>query len=203
MFFKGIQHSLGETVTDLDDWQDRPTFIVCRSNAMFYQQMVHQSHSFYLRYYLDKGINVFTWNYRGYGRSKGRPTPQNFRNDVKLIYDFLVNHIKVRGKIGVYGRSLGGIPTSYISPYADMVIIDRSFCNFTEMAKWKYHSKFADFLMKIGSCGWQTQNDFEFIKPFQGSANFPLRAEPNLLKGFGVIHSAGNSPNLRQFDLEN
>lgn len=116
--------------------------------------MVHQSHSFYLRYYLDKGINVLTWNYRGYGRSKGRPNPENFKKDVKMIYDYLVNNIKVRGKIGVYGRSLGGIPTSYISPFADMVIIDRSFSNFTEMAKWKYHSAFADFLLKFGSCGW-------------------------------------------------
>jgi alpha/beta superfamily hydrolase len=49
----------------------QPTFIVCSSNAMFYQQMVLASHSFYLKFFLDRGINVFTWNYRGYGRSKG------------------------------------------------------------------------------------------------------------------------------------
>ena len=27
--------------------------------------------------FLEKGINVFTWNYRAYGRSKGKPTPEN------------------------------------------------------------------------------------------------------------------------------
>ena len=68
--------------------------------------------------------------------------------------EYLVNTIKVTGKIGVYGRSLGGIPTCYISPYADMVIVDRSFSNLRAMALSRYNSGFADFLFKIGSCGW-------------------------------------------------
>ena len=36
MFFKGIHKSAGDTITEVDEWQDRPTFIVCNSNAMFY-----------------------------------------------------------------------------------------------------------------------------------------------------------------------
>lgn len=74
MFFKSA--SVQEQTES--DWQARPTFIVCNSNAMFYQQMVHESHSFYLKFFLDRGINVFIWNYRNYGRSKGTPDPASF-----------------------------------------------------------------------------------------------------------------------------
>lgn len=51
--------------------------------------MVHQSHSFYLKYFLDKGINVIAWNYRGYGQSTGTPSPANLHEDVCAIYDYL------------------------------------------------------------------------------------------------------------------
>jgi alpha/beta superfamily hydrolase len=116
--------------------------------------MVHQSHSFYLRFFVEKGINVFIWNYRSYGRSKGTPDPASFKNDIKDVYSYLVTQIKVTGKIGVYGRSLGGIPSCYISPNVDMVIIDRSFSNLQDMTRAKYNSAFAEFLFKMGSFGW-------------------------------------------------
>ena len=63
--------------------------------------------------------------------------------------------MKLRGKIGIYGRSLGGIPSSFLSDRVDMAIIDRSFCNLSAMARWKYYGTFADMLFKLGSCGWQ------------------------------------------------
>jgi hypothetical protein len=37
--------------------------------------MVHDSHCYYLKYFLGKGFNVFAWNYRGYGKSNGKPSP--------------------------------------------------------------------------------------------------------------------------------
>jgi len=130
--------------------------------------MVHLSHSFYLKFFVDKGINVFIWNYRNYGRSKGTPDPSCFRKDIMCVFNYLKNQIKVTGKIGVYGRSLGGIPTCYLSPYADMVIVDRSFSNLQEMAVSRFNSRFADILFKLGSCGWQSQNDFDFLRPAFG-----------------------------------
>ena len=78
--------------------------------------MVHLSHTYYLKFFLDKGISVFTWNYRGYGRSRGKPTPDTLKQDIQAIYNFVKNELGVEGKIGVYGRSLGGIPACYISP---------------------------------------------------------------------------------------
>ena len=40
----------------------------------------------------------------------------------------------LRGKLGVYGRSLGGIPTTHLADEADMIIADRTFCNFETLA---------------------------------------------------------------------
>lgn len=102
--------------------------------------MVHLSHTYYINMFLNKGINVFTWNYRAYGRSKGNPSPDNLKSDVAEVLKYLRETMKMKGKIGIYGRSLGGIPSSFLSNNVQMAIIDRSFCNLAAMARWKYHS---------------------------------------------------------------
>ncbi len=40
----------------------------------------------------------------------------------------------IKGKIGVYGRSLGGIVTTHLTGKVDMIIADRTFCDFTTLA---------------------------------------------------------------------
>ena len=47
--------------------------------------MVLDSHKGDLTLFLDKGINVIAWNYRGYGRSTGSPTPNNLKLDVEAV----------------------------------------------------------------------------------------------------------------------
>ncbi len=41
--------------------------------------------------------------------------PSNIKKDAEKILDFVVNRLKVRGKIGVYGRSLGGIASTHLA----------------------------------------------------------------------------------------
>ena len=77
--------------------------------------MVHSSHSFFLNYFQKLEFNVFVWNYRGYGLSTGTPTPSNLKSDIDLILKYLKTDLNISGKIGVYGRSLGGIPSSQVS----------------------------------------------------------------------------------------
>ena len=74
------------------------------------------------------------WNYRGYGLSDGTPDPYNIRNDADKIYKYLREEMKLKGKIGVYGRSLGGIPTTHLADRADMIFADRTFANFEVLA---------------------------------------------------------------------
>lgn len=130
-----------------------PTFILCNPNAMIYQNMVHYPHAFYLQFFLMRNINVLCWNYRGYGRSKGGPccdrltTPQNMREDGETIISFCRNELGLKGKIGVYGRSLGGIPTTHMAHYVDMVIVDRSFSSLYSVVYYKFRGYMAVILV--------------------------------------------------------
>ena len=96
------------------DYLTYDTIIMCNPNAMAYQHMINYPHAYYLKYFLNKQINCMVWNYPGYGRSDGTPDPTKFGQHVEMILDFLKNKIGVKGKIAVYGRSLGNIPTTHI-----------------------------------------------------------------------------------------
>ena len=55
------------------------------------------------------GLDVFIVDYRGYGRSSGRPSEQGFYRDAQAVYNFLVSVRKVfPDDIILYGESLGG-----------------------------------------------------------------------------------------------
>ena len=49
-----------------------PTMILCGPNAMYAEQV--QYNSDLLDFYIDNGINVMVYNYRGYGLSQGVPS---------------------------------------------------------------------------------------------------------------------------------
>ena len=52
-----------------------------------------------------------------------------------------------------------------------MVIIDRSFSSLSQMAIHLFNGTIAEKLLKFGSCGWQTQNDFYAAKESFGFKN--------------------------------
>lgn len=57
----------------------------------------------------DQGLNVLTYDYRGYGTSDGEPSESNSYSDIEAAYDYLVNDKGIAPeKIILHGRSLGG-----------------------------------------------------------------------------------------------
>ena len=105
-----------------------PTMIICNPNAGFYEYMYYSSE--WLEYYISNGINVVLWNYRGYGRSTGSPSPNNLKKDAEILY----THLKsARGcaKIGVHGQSLGGMVACHLARKfnVEFVFADRTFCS--------------------------------------------------------------------------
>ena len=121
MFFPATGEKLDKNNPKAEyDFKKLPTFILCNPNAMFYQHMINYPHAFYLRYFIQKNINVMCWNYRGYARSKsgccgGTPSPKNIRDDAEAVLKYCRNDLGLQGKMGVYGRSLGGIATTHLS----------------------------------------------------------------------------------------
>ena len=91
---------------------DRSIMIMCGPNGSFYELFAYSNR--WIDYYVDYGINVFLWNYRGYGDRKGFVDFLNMQTDVECIAEFLKNKYK-NCKIGVHGISIGGIPASYLA----------------------------------------------------------------------------------------
>lgn len=77
--------------------------------------MVNSPNSFWLNFFIKKRINVLGWNYRGYGETPGVCTPYNVKSDGESVLYFLINELHISGKIGMYGRSLGGIVATHLS----------------------------------------------------------------------------------------
>ncbi len=69
-------------------------------------------------FYLNRGINFFAADYRGYGVSNGKPTVSNLTGDSRKIYKGLRKIINEEGynpDLFVMGRSLGSIPAVEIA----------------------------------------------------------------------------------------
>lgn len=56
-------------------------------------------------------LNLFIFDYRGFGKSTGRPSKHNLRRDGEIAYHHLTKDRKIKPKkIIIWGESLGGIP---------------------------------------------------------------------------------------------
>lgn len=112
------------------------------------------------------------WNYRDYGKSSGKffstINPYNCKLDAEKVLDFVLNRLKIKGKIGVYGRSLGGIASTHLSnKYPNIIkamIADRTFCELDQLAERRVAGRCTKFLFKFISFNWRALNDRNFIE---------------------------------------
>ncbi|MEO8217436.1 MAG: alpha/beta hydrolase [Acidobacteriota bacterium] len=68
-----------------------------------------------------RGAETLLFDYRGYGRSHGRPTERGLHLDSLAAYDYARDRLGGSGRIFLYGESLGG-------PYAARVATERKCC---------------------------------------------------------------------------
>lgn len=145
---------------------------MCNPNALYYEQMVTSPNAYWLNFFLKRDINVFCWNYRGYGDSTRRfgetVSPYKCKRDAEYVMAFLVNKLKVKGKIGVYGRSIGGLTACHLAnKYNNMVkllVVDRSFYELSTVPLAKVKGRQTARLWDIISWGWRTRNHSNFVK---------------------------------------
>ncbi len=79
------------------------TLLFCHGNAGNISHRLDK-----LRLFHDLGLNVLLFDYRGYGKSEGKPTEQGTYQDAEAAYRYLVETQKIpQGKIIFYGESLG------------------------------------------------------------------------------------------------
>ncbi|MDD5008316.1 MAG: alpha/beta hydrolase [Syntrophorhabdaceae bacterium] len=94
-----------------------------------------------IRIFNDLSLSVLIFDYRGYGRSEGRPSEAGTYLDAEAAWDYLVNVKKIPpGRIIVYGRSLGGAVAAEIalrrSPAA--LIVESGFTSVPDLGQKIY-----------------------------------------------------------------
>jgi hypothetical protein len=91
-----------------------------------------------LKIFHDLGLNVLLYDYRGYGKSEGRPSENGLYADAQSAYDFAVNDKKIPAdQIISYGESLGGSVAAHLAANNKVkaVILDSTFTNLEDMAR--------------------------------------------------------------------
>ena len=86
----------------------------------------------------DLNLDILIYDYRGYGRSTGRPSESGLYTDAQAMYDYLMNEKKIPSqKIIAYGESLGSAVTIDLAGKRDIgaIIIESGFTSIYDMAK--------------------------------------------------------------------
>ncbi|CAG9325472.1 unnamed protein product [Blepharisma stoltei] len=64
-------------------------------------------------------VNVFIYEYSGYGQSTGKPSEKNIYADIKAAYDYLINVRGISWKyIVLYGQSIGTVPSCELASWS-------------------------------------------------------------------------------------
>jgi len=108
LFYKDIQF-LTPDGQRLHGWffplsEKSPVLIFCHGNAGNISHRIEN-----VKFLVSKGISVFLFSYRGYGKSSGRPSEKGIYIDGLAACDYLTKIEKISSdRIAVFGRSLGG-----------------------------------------------------------------------------------------------
>ena len=100
----------------------------------------------FLLYHLN--LNIFIFDYRGYGKSEGDPDEEGVRLDSQAAYDWLIQMRNISPEsLILFGRSLGGVFAAYTASKNEVagLILESTFTNAQEMA---------DELFTVLPVGW-------------------------------------------------
>ena len=114
----------------------RGVILFCHGNA---GNIGHRLDS--IRLFNQLGLEVFIFDYRGYGESEGKPSEQGTYEDVKAAWEYLVEERQIEpGRIVVFGRSLGGAIASWLaSGYTPgTLILESVFTSLPDVAATHY-----------------------------------------------------------------
>jgi len=92
-----------------------------------------------LQIFNELGLNIFIFDYRGYGRSKGRPEEEGLYKDALAAYDYVLHRLG-QNKVVIYGESLGGALAVDLASKVkvDGLVLEGAFTSITDMAKIIY-----------------------------------------------------------------
>jgi len=115
-----------------EDWRNAPTLLFCHGNAGNMSDRLGSIQTFH-----RLGLNVFIFDYRGYGESSGRPTEAGTCLDARAAWDYLRREQSIPAeRIVVFGRSLGGVVATWLAGQVTpgALVAESSFTSARDMA---------------------------------------------------------------------
>lgn len=114
----------------------RGSLIFCHGNA---GNISHRLES--IRVFHQLGLNVLIFDYRGFGRSSGRPSEKGTYLDAVAAYEYLTRDLKIPPEeIVIFGRSLGGAVAVELArrKKAAALICESTFTSAEDMGRFMY-----------------------------------------------------------------
>ncbi len=112
------------------------TVLLCHGNSGNISYQIDQ-----IRLFQELGLNVLTFDYRGYGQSEGEPTEMGLYRDGEAAWQYLTQTKKFSPeRIVIFGHSLGGSIAAWLGKEvkAGALIIQAAFTTMRQIAKWFY-----------------------------------------------------------------
>jgi pimeloyl-ACP methyl ester carboxylesterase len=83
------------------------------------------------------GTNLAVFDYRGYGRSMGKPNVENMKADALAVFDAL--NTRYPGRVIVHGQSLGSFMAAYVAQARPVLgtVLETTATSVTELVKSK------------------------------------------------------------------
>jgi fermentation-respiration switch protein FrsA (DUF1100 family) len=179
----------------------RLTLLVCHGNAgnvshRLDRALLAQSHL---------GTDVLLFDYRGYGRSEGRPDEHGTYRDARAAWQWLVAKGQAPERIVIFGESLGSgvaLQLALEQPRARALVLESAFASVPAMARavypflplWPFVRTRYDNLAKVGGLRLpllMLHGERDDLVPFaQGRRVFDAAPEP---KRFHAIPGASHN----------
>ena len=111
------------------------TILFCHGNAGNISHRIAK-----LKFFNDLGCSVFIFDYRGYGKSQGRPSENGFYRDAEAAYGYLLSRGISDNQIIGYGESIGGAVIIYLASKKTIkaLILDSTLSSVKDMIKCAY-----------------------------------------------------------------
>lgn len=152
------------------------------------------------------GVNVFIFDYRGYGKSQGTPSEQGTYQDAEAAWNYLTNNRQITdSNIVIMGRSLGGAVAAWLaarkSPAAS--VIESTFTSAGALGadvypwlpvRWmiEYEYNTQEYIERIDSPIFMAHSRDDQVVPFQhGETLFHLASEPKVFVELTGSHGSG------------
>ena len=188
----------------------RGVLLFCHGNA---GNISHRLDSIQIFHQL--GLDVFLFDYRGYGQSEGKPTEQGTYKDAEAAWWYLIEERQVKpNEVIIFGRSLGGAVASWLaqSRTPGGLILESTFTSLPDIAAKLYPYLPVKLLLrfKYATAKYLStvdcpvliihSRDDEMMPYSQGQRLFAVANEPKSFLEISGTHNEGFMTSSRRYE---